>query len=214
MKTVLDSNDELVLRPLKTAKLRRQGYPRGLTSKQKLFVEYYLQNANPQKAALKAGYSPSVAEVAKIEILENPHVVAEIRRRADEKFKNAQIDTSWVLQEATKLAGSNMLDYVDIEEDGTFKVNLNRCTRDMGAAIQELSYDPEGRPKIKLVDKKGSVELLARIKKLFSDSSDQPGGNAPLTIQSLDQIVQNVTIVMQSQENQPSPKVLEGQVSP
>lgn len=188
-----------------------------LTKKENLFVTYFLQGNSPHKSAQLAGYSPFTCEVAASIILNRPKVIAEIRKQTNEVFKEKSIDQDWVIQRAAELAESNMLDYLQIDDqDGKVTVDLRRATRSMGAAIQELSYDPSGRLKIRLVDKKASVELLARIKKMFNDSDETSKGEAPLTIQALDRIVQNVTInqqvnVIQSQERHQLPELV-GQV--
>ena len=184
-------------RPIKSEKLSIEPRDR-LTKKQASFVEHFIRGNSAHKSALLAGYSPFTAEVANTLILNNARVIAEIRRLSDEVFKEKKVDRDWVLQRAVELADANMLDYLEVDNDGKVKVDIRRVTRSMGAAIQELSYDPEGRLKIRLVDKKAAVELLARIKKMFNDSDNQhQGSETPLTIQALDQIVQNVTINQQ-----------------
>jgi len=201
-------------RPIKSEKLSIGTRDR-LTKKQSSFVDHYMQGNSPHKAALLAGYSPFTAEVATTLILNHPRVIAEIRRRSDEVFKEKKIDRNWVLQRAAELADANILDYLEIDENnGYAKVDMRRVSRAMGAAIQEVSYDPEGRLKIRLVDRKAAVELLARINKMFNETDDHHhGADTPLTIQALDQIVQNVTInqqvnVIHHQERQQLPDVV------
>lgn len=209
MDTQIDSVTSIAPRPIKSENHFLE--PKGrLTKKESLFVDYFLQGNSPHKAAILAKYSPFTAEVANTLILNRPRVIAEIRRRMDEVFREKKVDQDWITQRAVELADANMLDYLEIKDDGKVSVDMRRVTRSMGAAIQELSYDPAGRLKIRLVDKKASVELLARIKKMFNDS-DNNQAEAPLTIQALDQITQNVTInVIQREERRPA-MVLESQ---
>lgn len=197
-----DGMESLAPRPVKTQALVET--KDRLTKKELSFIDHFLQGNSPHKSALLAGYSPFTAETANTLILNRPRVIAEIRRRTDEVFNEKKVDKDWVLQRAVELADANLLDYLEVnQETGRAEVDLRRCTRAMGAAIQELSYDPSGRLKIRLVDKKAAVELLARIKKMF-DSSDEGGrADSPLTIQQLDQIVQNVTINQQVNVIQP-----------
>lgn len=191
-------------RPIKSSSVFVESKDR-LTKKERSFIGYFLQGNSAHKSALLAGYSPFTAEVANTVILNRPRVIAEIRRQSDELFQEKKVDKDWVLQRAYELADANMLDYLEIDENGRVNVDIRRCTRSMGAAIQELSYDPSGRLKIRLVDKKAAVELLARLKKMFdnSDESDRVNGNNPITLQTLDQIVQNVTINQQVNVIQP-----------
>jgi hypothetical protein len=74
---------------------------------------------------------------------------------------------------------SNMMDYISVQ-DGDAYVDLSKLTREQAAAIQEITVEEytEGRGKdkrdirktrFKLTDKRGSLELLGRYLKLFSD---------------------------------------------
>ncbi len=160
------------------------------------FIEYYLQGYNMYEAGIKAGYSESMARAASESIM-NPAVKEEIARRIDRVLGPLHARAERIINETAALAYSNMLDYIKIEEDGSFRVDLSKVDRIQGSAIQELSYDVEGRPKIKLVDKKASLELLGRFKKLLSDrASTEHGGldGAPLTISGLDAIIQQYTV--------------------
>lgn len=163
-----------------------------LTHKQKIFVERFLRHGNAVKAAREAGYSDSVAQQASITIRHHPQVAAEINRRLTEFYHREEVTTDTVLRTAWGLANSNLLDYFEVQEDGSLKPNFKDMTREQAAAIQEFSYDPEGRPKLRLVDKKASLELYARLKKMFSDSEDSGQGGKGFTIQMLDSIVQKV----------------------
>jgi hypothetical protein len=107
---------------------------------------------------------------------------------------------------------ANILDYLEVQEDGTAKVNLKRINRDQGKAILEFSYDPEGRPKIRLADKKAALETLAKLI-IPKDALNEMGEE--VTIQSLDAIVRaakgNVTVnqqfnIVQSQERHQLPE--------
>jgi phage terminase small subunit len=49
-----------------------------LTTKQRLFVEYYLQSFNATQAAIKAGYSERSARSIAAEVLAKPDIRAEI----------------------------------------------------------------------------------------------------------------------------------------
>lgn len=206
------SSDAMVLspRPIKSESCALATKDR-LTKKESLFIQYYLQGNSPHKAAILAGYSPFTAEVASSLILNRPRVIAEIRRLSDEIFNEKKIDSDWIISKVTELAEANMLDYLEVQDNGDVKVDLRRITRSMGAAIQEFSFDPSGRPKIRLVDKKAAFDLLARIKKMFNSSDESGEKDAPLSIQAIDRIVQNVTINqqvnIQSQERQEFPEL-------
>lgn len=188
-----------------------------LTRKQKLFVEYWLQGKSAYVAAELAGYSPSTASIATTVILTSTQVIKEIRRRTSKVFTDLELDTDYVLEKAANLASANMLDYVDIKPDGTFEINLARVSRAQGEAIQELSFDAQGRPKIRMVDKKGSVELLARIKKMLNEGDLGPAGGKgegqAITTQYIDQVVQEITVNQQVNVYQPQSQIALGEAN-
>jgi phage terminase small subunit len=176
----------------------RSPKPRKELSIQELkFVEFYIQLGNGYRAALAAGYSDSLALNA-FTILNRAKVRAEINRRTTEKFAQLEINSDKVIEETARMAFANMLDYVQVkEEDGSFVVDLAKVDRDMGVAIQELSYDAQGRPRIKLVDKKPALELLAKFFKMPTPEGGTGNGaeGGPVTITKLDQLIlQNITI--------------------
>lgn len=194
----------------------RLGIPsnKGLSAQQIRFIDLYLSNKcrSAYKAALEAGYSENTANIASSVLLQNPKVAAEMKRRAQAIVESVGVSPEFVIQETVKLVRANVLDYIDIEDGGKFTVNLERVDRDMGSAIQELSYDAEGRPRIRLADKKASIELLARIFKMFAEKAENPGDSRPLTIQSLDSIVQqitNVTVNIAPQERRRLPETID-----
>lgn len=176
-------------------------YRHGLNTRQQRFVEYFLQGGcnNPYKAALKAGYSELSARTAYSWMVENPKILAEINRRTRATFGALDITTDRIVEETAKMAFANILDFVNIKEDGKFEVDLTKVTRYNAAAIQSLEYDAEGRPRLRLADKKSALELLARYKKYgliaSGNEKDQQSEQAPLTIQKLDTIIQNFTTV-------------------
>lgn len=168
---------------------------KGITQQQINFCEYYLQGMNAYRAALAAGYSQTSADQACNLLLDNPLVVDYINERTASRFRQMQVTTDRILEEIAKLAFYNVFDYVDIDEDGKFEVKLDRINRHQAAAISELYYDAEGRPRVKFFDKKSSLELLARIKKMLADADKDPQDKEQLTISKLDAIIQqNVTI--------------------
>ena len=71
----------------------------GLSTKQRLFVDYYLQlKGNATQAALKAGYSPKSADVIAAENLGKPKIQAAIRRRTAELESERTAKTQEILE--------------------------------------------------------------------------------------------------------------------
>lgn len=80
-----------------------------------------------------------------------------------------------VILEMCRLGYANIHDLMILGDDGAARLGLdvNRpITRELAAAIQEISYDSNGNPKVKLHDKAAVLRDLAKIFELYSDGGD------------------------------------------
>jgi phage terminase small subunit len=146
----------------------------GLTPKQILFVDEYLLDLNASAAAARAGYSKTNTYKQGSRLLAHKGVAEAVRRSMEERSTRTQISQDRVLQEIARLAFSNMLDYVEPGEDGLVAVEPTRLDRGQAAALTEISVEKfasgsDKRVRIKLADKKGYLELLARHLGIFSE---------------------------------------------
>ena len=156
-----------------------------------IFIREYLRCQDAQKAYIKAGYKKGNGAYQLLNQLKD-----EIQKRSDEILKKYEVSAERIIQETAKLAFSNILDYIELTEDGGFRVNLNDLDRNQAAAICEAWHDEQGRVRIRLLDKKSALDMLAKYKKLFQE--EQQGlANQPLTIAALDSLVQNFVINQQ-----------------
>lgn len=158
-----------------------------LTPKQTLFVAEYLANGfNATQAAISAGYSASTAQEQGSRLLSNVMVAREIERVQKPRLERLGITAERVLQELALMAFANMLDYMTVGDNGHADVDLSKLTREQAAAIQEISVDTTGgsgdgerrqvlRTRFKLCDKRGSLELLGKHLKLFTDKVEASG---------------------------------------
>ncbi|MGV8059796.1 MAG: terminase small subunit [Smithellaceae bacterium] len=157
---------------------------RKLTIRQKLFVREYLVDLNATRAYLRAGYkvNENIARRNGARLLTNADILEAIHQAIGNQLSKLEITNETVLQEIAKLAFCNMFDYISINKDGTAVVDFLKLTREQAAAIQELSFEegmeagvggakPVKKVKFKLSDKKGSLELLGKYLKLFSDTT-------------------------------------------
>lgn len=190
------SLEQVPLRPVtrvKTPAYFTEDRTKPLTRKQALFVEYYRRGLSPKNAAISAGYSPSVAENASTEILQHPRVQEEIARRDAEFFESLGYDDpNWAIRKIVAIAASNPADIIDIQEDGTYKVDLKKANREMLYAIKKIGYDIEGRPEVEFESKLKALESLQKIK-MIQQEQKNGSSNGLLTISALDSIVQKVT---------------------
>lgn len=177
---------------------------RPLTRKQRLFVNYYLRGNNAAKSARMAGFSDSVANNATIELVRHPQVARAIQEKLNKAFQEIEITTERIIQETAVMATSNLADYSEVSEDGkTVNANLAGLDRNQWACIQELSYDNNGKLKVKLYDKKTAQELYGRFKQIgLQDNTNQNTEDGkPLTIKTLDDIVQKAVTINQTNYN-------------
>ena len=154
-----------------------------LNAKQKRFVQEYLIDLNQTKAAIRAGYSPRSANLQGVRMMANDVVVSEIKKIQDRRAKRFEVTADRVVHELAKIGFSNMLDYVEIGDDGQPRPNFSAIDRDLGAAIVECTVDTftEGRGedaeqvrrvRIKLADKRAALVDLAKHLGLYRESVD------------------------------------------
>lgn len=100
-----------------------------------------------------------------------PHVADRIREIMVGGAIAAKVNGARVIEELACLGMANMADIIDIQEDGSAVVDLRSLTREQAAAISEIEsvvlIDPETgvkrvRTKVKLFDKKGPLDTLAK----------------------------------------------------
>lgn len=168
----------------------------GLNHRQAQFVREYLVDLNATQAAIRAGYAEKTAEVCGPRLLGNVRVAAAVEKALAERAQRTEISQDRVLRELAALGFANMADYIRVQPDGTAYVNLAGLSREQAAAIQELTVDEytEGRGeearavkrvKLKLADKRGSLELLGRHLGLFPNRTELTGaGGGPVEIKA------------------------------
>jgi phage terminase small subunit len=151
------------------------------------FVRNYLsdQNLDGAKAAILAGYSEHSAKSTASNLLRRKTVRALLQKFSEYAEKRTGITRARILKELGRLGFANMQDYIQVDA-GRVRIDLSSMTRDEAAAIQELTIEetfegkgkdrkPVTRTKLKLANKRESLELLGRHHKLFAEESQGPG---------------------------------------
>jgi hypothetical protein len=72
----------------------------------------------------------------------------------------AELAAARHLVKADLVAHANILDFFDIDEHGRPRLNLNKAEHALAGAIQEISFDANGYPKLKLHDAVGMLKFL------------------------------------------------------
>lgn len=153
-----------------------------LKPRKELFVKEYLadRERNATRAAIAAGYSKKTAYSIGSRLLKTVDVSKRIEELTAKRAEKLEITADRVLREIALLGFSNMQDYIRTNSEGDVYVNLGELDRDKAAAIQEVTVDvyTEGhgeqarevkKTKFKLADKRGSLELLGKYFKLFTE---------------------------------------------
>jgi phage terminase small subunit len=158
-----------------TAKSARKAN-QALTPKQAAFVQEYLIDLNATQSAIRAGYSAKNAHKIASQLLGKTVVARAISEAKAKRTERTEITQDRVLHELYRLC------FVDIrkafDEHGNIKP-IHELDDDTAAAIagfevQELNVAPGSPPlgitkKFKLIEKKGSLELLMRHMGMLND---------------------------------------------
>lgn len=163
-----------------------------LTAKQQLFVEEYLIDLNATQAAIRAGYSERTARKIGNENLTKPDIATKIQEAMNNRSKRTEITADMVLKEYAKLGFSNITDYLSVEvklvtvdRDAENKpitelqqvvsiFETDMVPEDKMRAVAEIKQTKEGIA-LKLHDKKGALDSMARHLGMFNDKIEHSG---------------------------------------
>lgn len=151
-----------------------------LTLKDQFFIVYYLENLDAQDAAIKAGYSKSVAKTRAYQWVSDseikPLIYHAVRDAVAMRLKRLRITSDRVAVEMEKLAFSNAQDFYD--DEGNL-IPPHKLPRDVASAITEVTEKITATDngeikeiKYKTESKKGNLELLGKHLAMFTDRTD------------------------------------------
>lgn len=144
-----------------------------LTPRREKFIEEYIAKGNAAEAARNAGYSVKTARSIGQELLTIPDVQEEIARRRAE-LRKTSITPERIVREYLRLLNVDMKDIADWGPDGVQARPSDTLTEEQTAAISEIAETQAGI-KIKLHDKKGILDSLARIAGMFVEKVEHTG---------------------------------------
>jgi len=77
---------------------------RTLTPLQKRFTEEYIKDLNPEKAAIRAGYSKANAYTRAEALLNDPYIVEEIKRLIKSQTQKLRVEKSYIIEKLLNIA--------------------------------------------------------------------------------------------------------------
>jgi phage terminase small subunit len=156
-------------------------------AKHEAVVQAYI--ADPAKVGWRAytsAYPQSsrrAAETAFGRLMKDKAFDARVTELLTEAAQGVVATAREVLEELTKIALANMLDYMKVGPNGDPVLDFSSLTRNQGAVLHEVTVDTyvEGRGdearevkrvRFKLCDKLGALRDLGRHHKLFTDKTE------------------------------------------
>lgn len=152
----------------------------GLTPKQRLFVAEYLVDLNATQAAIRAGYAEKSARITASKMLTKANIQAAISEAFDKRIKRTEVTADRVVEELARLGFSDMRQFTKWGPGGVVLSRSEELDEDAARCVAEVSQtvsDTGGSIKFKLHDKKGSLELLGKHLKLFTERIEHSGSD-------------------------------------
>lgn len=132
-----------------------------LEGKRKLFVDYYLGQANCNKteAARLAGYKFPGQEGHRL--CKDP----EIKEAIEGRLREIALDEAEILARVAEQARCDMADFIEVDETGGWRINLTEAQKaGKLRLVKKIGYDQKGRPYVELVDSQGALGYLLKAK--------------------------------------------------
>lgn len=154
---------------------------RPLTPRQLAFAAAYAKHGVAERAAIEAGYSRKTARAQVTRLLTNVGIAAEVKRLTGQAAERAQVDVDRVVDELSLIGFADLSDFVewgfDPGQPEAPQVRLKPSKKLDAAkrrAIVEVSETQFG-VRIKLADKLGALDRLARTLGMFVDKVEHSG---------------------------------------
>lgn len=150
-----------------------------LNPQQERFAQEYAVDLNATRAAIRAGYSAATAYSQGPRLLNDVGVAKRIEELKEKITKRIDITAERIIREYEKIAFTNLEDVVDwISGDPMLRSAADIETPAHGA-ISEITRTESKLGditiKVKLHDKRGALDSLARYKGLFNDRLELGG---------------------------------------
>ncbi|ODN40932.1 terminase small subunit [Piscirickettsia litoralis] len=146
-----------------------------LSPKKERFVEEYLIDLNATQAAIRAGYSEKTANKQGPKLLVNVGIQEEIQKRQEKlkiKAEEKQLD---VIQSYVEIARTSITDVLSWKDSKITIKDSDCIPPEIARCISEITEEKSkfgSKLKIKMYDRKSSLDSLARHFGLFNQKTE------------------------------------------
>jgi phage terminase small subunit len=155
-----------------------EGLERGLTERQRLFVEEFLVDGNAAAAAVRAGYSPTRADSQGHRLKTLPRVRAAIEAGLAARARRGQACRDRVLEELSRIAFADISDFLRWDDSGVTLRPMDELTREQTACVAEIVESAGKTGKVVRVKLHGKLPALAALLKEAA-GEDRPEADRP-----------------------------------
>ncbi|MCF8719375.1 terminase small subunit [Nitrospina gracilis] len=150
---------------------------KGLTAKQKRFVEEYLIDLNATQAAIRAGYSRKTANVQGSQNLTKLSIHTEIQRGLYERSKRLEARRERLLNELASIAFTNISDVCSWGPDGIKLIPMEELTPEQKVGISQITFSFDKNAQVtgvKMHNKLRALHLLAKHMGIYPKNRKRP----------------------------------------
>jgi len=177
---------------------------RKIDAREKRFIDEYLVDLDPKRAAIEAGYSKSMAASKAYQWVSNskvkPHVYEAVRKQFQKRSERTELTQDMVINELRKIGFSDIRKVVswgkrpvleDLDEDDGLRVYpvelvaSENIDDDTAAAVSEVALTAQG-VRVKLHDKQSALVNLGKHVGCFPTRLEHGGvGGGPMQFQEI-----------------------------
>ena len=149
-----------------------------LTAKEQRFVDEYLVDLDPQRAAIAAGYSETTARIKSYGWVskpdDKPHVYQAVQVGKEARAEKLNLDADDVLRHAQQLA---MYDIRRLYDKDGEPLPPHQLPEDLARIVQGVQRRPDGSYQYRLPDRNVATERLIKHLGLYEKDNRQTAPN-------------------------------------
>jgi phage terminase small subunit len=167
-----------VTRAQKSPSKRKGTRSSAAKDRRRKFVQAYVGGQSGAQAVREAGFKGKWAETRAHRLLQEPEVQAAVQSRREEVARKLGITKERILAEYARLSFSDIKRAMTWGPNGVVLKESKTLKADVSAAIAEVTETRTkdgGSMRVKMHDKKGSLDMLAKHLGLITDEPEREG---------------------------------------